>query len=66
VFDYQRYGNLPGFSDADPDTVRAIFEEGGKFAEDVLHPLNQSGDQEGCTRHDDGSVTTPKGVQGGL
>ena len=63
VFDYQRYGNLPGFSEADPDTVRAIFEEGGKFAEEVLHPLNQSGDREGCTRHDDGSVTTPGGFR---
>jgi alkylation response protein AidB-like acyl-CoA dehydrogenase len=29
----------------------------------VVQPLNRSGDQEGCTRHDDGSVTTPKGFR---
>jgi alkylation response protein AidB-like acyl-CoA dehydrogenase len=33
------------------------------MAEEVIFPLNQSGDQEGCTRHDDGSVTTPKGFK---
>jgi acyl-CoA dehydrogenase len=28
-----------------------------------MHPLNQSGDHEGCTRHEDASVTTPKGFK---
>jgi len=37
--------------------------EGAKFVEDVLFPLNQSGDAEGCTRHADGSVTTPAGFK---
>ena len=31
-----------------------------------MQPVNRSGDEEGCTRHDDGSVTTPEGIQGGL
>jgi acyl-CoA dehydrogenase len=61
VFDYARFANSPGFSEAPIDVVEAVLSEGAKFVEEVIQPLNRVGDLEGCKRRDDGSVATPKG-----
>ncbi len=63
VLEVGRFGNLPGFAEAPPDLMLAILREAARLCEEVVQPLNRSGDQEGCTRHDDGSVTTPQGFK---
>ncbi len=58
-----RFTNLPGFANATRDLTDAVIHEGGRFVSEVVAPLNQIGDREGCTRHADGSVTTPTGFK---
>ncbi|SDL45127.1 Acyl-CoA dehydrogenase [Franzmannia pantelleriensis] len=63
MFDFPgHYASLPGGDDASPDVVAAILEEGARFSREVLLPLNQSGDQEGCLL-EGGDVKAPKGFK---
>ncbi|MES2949132.1 MAG: acyl-CoA dehydrogenase C-terminal domain-containing protein [Pseudomonadota bacterium] len=63
VLDYpQHYGTLSNGADATPEMVDAILEGAATLCEEVLAPLNASGDKEGCQLND-GVVTTPKGFK---
>ena len=56
--------SIPQHADLDADTLNAVLEEGGKFASEVIQPINLSGDSEGCvldkTTHE---VKTPTGFK---
>ena len=60
VADFEEVARLPGYEEASPDLVEAVLTEAGKVAAEVLSPINQSGDQEGC-RFENGVVRTPAG-----
>ncbi|HWU55964.1 MAG TPA: acyl-CoA dehydrogenase C-terminal domain-containing protein [Rhizomicrobium sp.] len=62
VLELEKHRDLPGFADLSPDLVDDILGNAGKFCEEVLQPLNQSGDEEGC-RFENGTVSTPKGFR---
>ncbi len=63
VFNYpEHYKNLKSGENADPETVDMMLDSIADFASDVLMPLYQSGDAEGC-HFDNGNVTTPKGFK---
>lgn len=54
--------NIPTFQHLDSETIDSVLAEAAKFNENVLQPLNQIGDAEGCQFHQ-GEVKTPKGFK---
>ena len=59
---FEQVSSLPTYEEASPDVVDAILDEAGKFAAQVLSPLNPIGDREGA-KWADGSVTMPNGFK---
>ena len=58
------FKQMPQHADIDAETINAVLEEGGKFAAEVIFPLNVSGDTEGCSIDQNShAVTTPKGFK---
>ena len=51
--------DLPDFEGIDLETINAVMEEGGKFANEVLSPLNWEGDQKGTQMDENGVIQCP-------
>jgi len=62
LYDSNSLAQLPGLEDFSPELLDSVLEEAAKVTEQVLFPLNQSGDLEGCT-WENGVVRTPSGFK---
>lgn len=62
VLDVGRLAEIEAYAQATPEMIDSILDEGARFCEEVLFPLNQSGDFEGCT-FENGAVRTPTGFK---
>jgi alkylation response protein AidB-like acyl-CoA dehydrogenase len=62
LFEVEKQKDLPMFGDLSADLLEDILSNAGKFCEEVLHPINQSGDEEGC-HYENGVVRTPAGFK---
>jgi len=62
LFDSKTIIELPGYEDFSPELIDSVLEEAAKLCEEVLFPLNQSGDLEGC-HYENGVVRTPAGFR---
>jgi alkylation response protein AidB-like acyl-CoA dehydrogenase len=62
LFDVGELATFPGYEEATPDVFESVLEEGAKLCEEVLFPINRSGDEEACT-FENGVVRTPKGFK---
>ncbi|HEX6111452.1 MAG TPA: acyl-CoA dehydrogenase C-terminal domain-containing protein [Geminicoccaceae bacterium] len=58
----EQLSRLPGYEDATADVIDAVIEEGAKFCENVLFPINRAGDEQGCV-YENGVVRTPPGFK---
>ncbi|HJU80160.1 MAG TPA: acyl-CoA dehydrogenase [Acidimicrobiia bacterium] len=63
VVDLAAIAKLNGFQHADPETVRGVLEEAGRFFAEVIAPLNTIGDRQGSRLQSDGTVKTPEGFR---
>lgn len=62
VLHAETLSELPGYEEATPDLVDPVLDEAAKICQDVLFPINQSGDKEGCAL-ENGTVRTPAGFK---
>src|SRR4051812_22134304 len=53
---------LPGWEEVTPELVDEVLAQAGRFAQEVLDPLNRVGDEAGA-KHANGAVTAPAGYR---
>ena len=58
-----RFAELPGFEEVSADLVDGVLEQAGRLFEEVVHPTNMPGHEEGCERRSDGTVRLPEGFR---
>src|SRR6201992_3016916 len=61
-FEVEKQTDVPQFGDLSAGGMDGVLASAAKICEDVLQPLNQSGDEEGC-HFENGVVRTPKGFK---
>ena len=62
LLEVEQLSRLPGYEEATADVIDAVIEEGAKFCENVLFPINRAGDEQGCV-YENGVVRTPEGFK---
>ncbi len=60
VLDFEGHTRLPGFETFSRDVIEAVLEQAGRFASEIIFPLNRSADEEGAG-FENGTVTVPQG-----
>ena len=60
---HERLLKLDKYEELDRDVYEATLSEAYKVAREVLHPINKTGDEQGCTLDEEGNVTTPDGFK---
>ena len=63
VANLEGVSKLNGYQHADPETVKTVLEEAGRFFSEVMEPLNRIGDEQGSVLNESGSVETPDGFK---
>ena len=62
LLEVEKLSQLPGYEEATADVIDAVVEEGARFCEDMLFPINRTGDEQGCV-YENGVVRTPAGFK---
>lgn len=63
VLNVDSYLGKGRFSNLSKEDITIILEQGSRFVESEIYPLNKIGDHHGCVLHKDHSVSTPPGFR---